>query len=105
MHPCHKDYVYFVDINYLVQLGTNQIAVQAFNSNTALANSPKKPGGFWAQLQIDGQAVAWTDDEWKCLRPDCYQNPGIILGVGAQSVEIVNFKKYPYQWQRDDCFA
>lgn len=105
VHPCDKDYVYCVDINYLVQLGTNQIAVQAFNSNTALANSPKKPGGFWAQLQIDGQAVAWTDDEWKCLRPDCYQNPGIILGVGAQSVEIVNFKKYPYQWQRDDCFA
>ncbi|MFA6929210.1 MAG: hypothetical protein WCT05_02705, partial [Lentisphaeria bacterium] len=99
-NPSEKSYVYCVDINYLIQVGNNQIAVQLFNANDSLTNSRKKPGGFWAQLQIDGQPFVWTDEDWKCLIPDCYVAPGIIQGIGAPSVEIMDFRHFPQDWQR-----
>jgi len=104
-NPTEKSYVYCVDINYLIQVGNNNIAVQVFNANSSLANFRKKPGGFWAQLQIDGQPFVWTDEDWKCLVPDCYVVPGIIQGIGAPSVEIMNFCSYPHDWQRQDTGA
>ena len=104
-NPTENSYVYCVDINYLTQVGNNHIAVQVFNANSSLANFRKKPGGFWAQLQIDGQPFIWTDDDWKCLVPDCYVVPGIIQGVGAPSVEIMDFRAYPHDWQRMDIAA
>ncbi|MFA6723071.1 MAG: family 78 glycoside hydrolase catalytic domain [Lentisphaeria bacterium] len=101
-HPLQKSYAYCIDINYLVQVGSNQIAVQVYNANAPLVNHVQKPGGFWAQLQVDGKPLVWSDEEWRCLTPECYPVPGIIRGVGATSVEILDFRNFPHDWQRMD---
>ncbi|NMA42442.1 MAG: family 78 glycoside hydrolase catalytic domain [Oligosphaeraceae bacterium] len=101
-HPLQKSYTYCIDINYLVQVGSNQIAVQVYNAGVPLVNHGQKTGGFWAQLQVDGKPLVWSDEDWRCLTPECYPVPGIIRGLGATSMEILDFRNFPHGWQRID---
>jgi hypothetical protein len=101
-NPGESSYVYCVNINYLLQVGNNQIAVQVFNANAPLTGFRKKHSGFWAQLQINDQPLVWSDENWKCLIADCYVYPGTIQALGAASVEIVDFRRFPHNWQQMD---
>ncbi len=91
-------YVCHFSADFLLQLGVNQIAIQAFNPNAPLSNCHSAPGGVWMQLDLDAEPFLWTDENWMCLQPRGYSNPGIYQCIGGVNVEFVDFRAHPNGW-------
>lgn len=94
-------YVCHVNADYMLQLGTNQIAIQVFNNNRAAANGHKESGGVWFQMNMDGEPFLWTDEYWMGLEAAGYIDAGIFQTPGGVNVEMVNFKRHPPSWNKE----
>ena len=86
-------------VNFLLQQGVNQLAVQVFDAGKALANSPECQPGLWLQLDIDDEPFLWTNDEWMGLVPNAYVSSGIEQDFDDVQTEMVDFRTFPREWQ------
>ncbi len=100
--PCPQPncvHVSHLPVNFLLQQGINQIAVQVFDAGKALANRPECQPGLWLQLDIDDEPFLWTNDEWMGIVPGAYIASGIDQAVEGVQTEMVDFNTYPHEWQ------
>lgn len=101
-HPdANGCFVCHFNADYLLQIGLNQISVQVFNSNSALTNQPMAAGALWLQLNIEGEPLLWTDENWRCLCAPGYIHSGIYQTLNGPNVEMVDFRKHPADWIRE----
>jgi len=101
-NPTEANYVDTIDINYLVQVGCNKIAIQVFNSNAPLTGHKVCSGGLWAEIHVDGQCIDFTNENWRARIVDCYKQTGLSQRMGGPFVEYLDFRNYPRDWQTED---
>lgn len=95
-------YAYCVDVNYLIQVGTNQIGIEVTNPNFPQINAVQNSGGLWVQLEIDDEPVLWSDENWCGHNPACYIYPGLYQTIGGCPVEVIDYRCYPHNWLRQE---
>ena len=92
-------YAQLVDVSHALEIGVNHIAVHVHYENTPLANLRQAFKGLWLQLELDGEAALWTDEEWRCHRAFCYTSTGLRAAAGDVFKECLDYRLYPNNWQ------
>lgn len=95
-------YAYCVDVNYLVQVGINQIGIEVTNPNFPQINAVQNSAGLWVQLEIDDEPVLWSNENWCGCNPACFIYPGLFQTIGGCPVEVIDYRRYPHSWLRQE---
>lgn len=91
-----------VDITHMVDVGINHIAITAHVENTDLAAFKRGTEGIWLQVNIDNKPVTWTDEQWICLRPECYIDTGLRTAPCDVFTEHVDLRNVIDGWMTRD---
>lgn len=103
-HPGRGNNAYAMcyNITHMLEIGTNHIAILAHSENTSLGRMKKTIDGIWLQLDADNTPIVWTDSDWFCRRPDCYESTGLRTAPCDVFVELVDMRKYDPSWLNAD---
>ena len=59
-------YAHYFDVGFCMEIGRNVIAVIAHNVNVVRSSRELRHSGLWCQLNVDGEKLLATDEEWLC---------------------------------------
>lgn len=105
--PAQGNYFHYYynrfDITPYLRKGNNVIAVHVYYQGLICRsyNSGDYRQGLIAEVSVDGQLVAKTDDTWKVTRNKAYVS-GEIIGYNTQYLEHIDNRLQPVGWQELD---
>ena len=96
--PNQGSYVWYVDIQYLLETGENTIAILAHNTTVARTSCRKQPSGLWCQLDVDNHPLLSTDKSWRFFNADCYVRNRPRRSLSTGFAEKLDCREYPKGW-------
>ncbi len=93
-----RSYLSCYDIAFALQVGRNCLAVMAHNTQVSRFTHRKRRSGFFGQLNVDGEPLLWTDEQWQALSGECYLSNQPRLSRADGFVETIDLRRYPKDW-------
>ena len=99
--PVAGSYAWAFDVSYMLNTGSNVIAVLAHNTGVSRMSCISQPDGLWCQLNIDSQPFLWTNDSWQTQTPAGYMPNRPRRSLSSAFTEKVDMQKMPLNWHTD----
>lgn len=96
-------YVACFDVSFLLSTGMNFIAALVHNTAVSRFSACRQESGFWAQLNVSGKPLLWTNQSWNCLAPGGYGENRPRRAVTAGFTEKMDFHFFPTGWNSSTC--
>lgn len=93
-----QGYVALLDVAYALQVGKNVIAVAAHNTQVSRLGDSRKPSGLWCQLNVEGEPLVWTDEQWRAGEAICYNEYQPRVSQSGGFVETIDLRRFPADW-------